>query len=1069
MTCLGINNEGKLVFDYYHQDYGVNSTLGVQDVYNGKTSVLWTNFHEAFAEDIQTMYQSWRVAGSEKLSYNKMLKYFVTDHTDKWSISMYNEDAEFKYIAALRNNNNPEYLYQVRGTGEEHFKYFVKNRLMFCDSKWFTGDFVANTNRIVMRINTPVITGKFAPNPTISYKTFSNMYAAVRYGTNTNPLVQYTPRDELVSLGKDVSTFFHDTDTYIFGASEISHLDDLSRLYCSTLNISAASKLIELNVGCDDPSYENPNLKQLSFTNNRLLKKVNVCNCTGFGSDGKSSKILDFSLCPDIQEVLATGSNITSINLPDSGYLKIAKLPASIDTIKLIKQKHIQTFECASYENLKSIRIEDSVNVPVTEILSAIQDDSYPNVRIVNMDWNAASTSELSRIVNKLSQCKALDASGLAITDTAIVTGRVYVNDTVSDELRAFVHQHFPDLVVVDKTGNTFYYVDYLTIDGHIFDTELISADETPKGPDTTPEDIIMDDHRYLFKGWDMSSFKKNQNNRISGNWQEQFAVAFYADTTDINWIWRDWANKGDPAQDPVLADKIEVPTKASTSDIRYEFKGWDNLPTNIQMATRINAVYTSIYPVRYYATDDTTIPHYEQWIKDGESAYDPIIAGECNAPDDIVMSDKSLKFVSWIDIPTNVTSVCNVYCQRDTYWAAKFLNDGVVHCVEWIRDGSNAVDPKNYFGDYEVPTRKPTAQYQYTFTKWNGNFTALTESRDYTAEYSATVRQYTVYFYNGTTLLKTVPNVTYGTTTSYTGSTPVKTDVGNPEEYVFKGWSPDATTTPITGETKCYAVFKFTGYLFGQLGKTDAEDQGYGTIDNPNWTAINAYWDTINSDVQKYKAGTMTESAFKTKYPIGGRMLVPVALSGGTVTADVEIVGYNHDDLADSSGKAPLTFFCVDLPNIKHCIDNTSAYNQGWPNCDLRTFTNQTVYSALPTQLKSIIKQVNKKCDDGAATQNLVTTADKVWIASVDEIGASALTNTYVSGQGECYSDVFNNTNASRIKYVADTASADRWWLRSSVCKDVNSLTVYRVQTNGMLFGDLITNSFYVAFGFCI
>ena len=77
MTCLGINNEGKLVFDYYHQDYGENSTIGVQDVFNGKSSVLWTNFPEAFADKIQTTYQSWRVSGSEKLSYDKIIKYFI--------------------------------------------------------------------------------------------------------------------------------------------------------------------------------------------------------------------------------------------------------------------------------------------------------------------------------------------------------------------------------------------------------------------------------------------------------------------------------------------------------------------------------------------------------------------------------------------------------------------------------------------------------------------------------------------------------------------------------------------------------------------------------------------------------------------------------------------------------------------------------------------------------------------------------------------------------------------------------------------------------------------------------
>ena len=1063
MTCLGINNEGKLVFDYYHQDYGVNSTLGVQDVYNGKTSVLWTNFHEAFAKEIQTMYQSWRVSGSEKLSYNKMLKYFITDQTDRWSISMYNEDAEFKYIAALRNSNNPEYLYQVRGTGEEHFKYFVKNRLMFCDSKWFTGDFVANTNRVVMRINTPLIEGKFAPNPTISYKTFSNMYAAVRYGTNTDPLIQYTPRDTLLSLGQDVSTNFKDTDTYIFGADQISYLDDLSRLYCSTLNISAAEKLVELNVGCADAGYENPNLTGLSFTNNRLLKKVNVCNCTGF-----KQKILDFSLCPDIQEVRATGSNITGINLPDSGYLKIAELPASIDTIKLINQKHIQTFKCESYSNLKSIRIENSINVPVTEILNAIAENSYPNVRIVNMDWSVGSSSELSQIVNKLSQCKALDALGYATTDVAIVTGKVYVNDTVSGELRAFVHQYFPDLVIIDNTGNTFYYVDYLTIDGEIYATELISTDEIPNGPDTNPSDIIMGDHQYLFQSWDMSGFKKNQNNRIPGVWQEQFAIKFYAERDDVNYLYRQWANVGDAAQDPVELQLIPTPTKHGTDDIRYMFVGWENLPTNVQLATDVYADFANIYPVRYYTTESTTTPYYTQWVQEGHSAYDPVIAGECDPPADIEASDKLQRFASWIDIPTNVMSVCNVYCKRDIYWAAKFWNDNTLHCTEWILNGSDTIEPKDYFEDYVIPTRKSTAQYDYTFTNWDGNFKTVTESRNYTAVYSSTVRKYTVYFYNDTTLLKTVENVTYGTTTSYTGATPVKQGVDDPNEYVFKGWSPDATKDAITGETKCYAVFKFTGYLFGKLGKTSGEDYGYGTVDNPNWTAINAYWNTINTDVQKYKAGTMTETAFKTKYPIGGRMLIPVALSSGTVVADMEIIGHDHDTLANNSGKSPITFFCADLPKILYHMNTSSTNDGGWTSCAMRQFTNGDLLSALPSQLQSIIKPVKKLSDGGAKNQILVTTTDSVWIASRDEVGLNSGSD-YVKGQGILYASIFSQSNDSRKKDIMDSAEQGGWWLRSSVCASTTSSNIYRVTKSGGVYGDISSNPFYVAFGFCV
>lgn len=1060
-TCLGINNEGKLVFDYYHQDYGINSTLGIQDVFNGKSSILWTNFHEAFADEISTMYQSWRVSGSEKLSYDKMVKYFITDQTDRWSISMYNEDAEFKYIANLRNNNNPEYLYQVRGTGEEHFKYFVKNRLMFCDSKWFAGDFVSNDNRIVMRTNTPLVEGKFAPNPTISYKTFSNMYAAVRYGTNTKPIVQYAPRNELVSLGQDVSMQFKDTDTYIFGADQISYLDDLSLLYPSTLNISAATKLIELNVGRAEDGYENPSLTSLSFTNNRLLRKVNVCNCTGF-----KTKVLDFSLCPNIQEILATGSNITGIDLPDSGYLKIAKLPSTIETLKIVNQKYIQTFECEGYANLKSIRIENSTNIPVRDILSNIIDGNYPNIRIVNMEWNVESAAELSKIINKLIKCKALDASGLAINDTAIVAGRVIVNDTVSNELRALIHQHFPDLVVVDNTGSAFYFIDYLTIDGEIYTTELISDDETPSGPDTNPSDIIMGDHQYVFIEWDMSGFKKNQNNRIPGVWIEQYAIKFYVNSDDVNYIHRQWANVGDAAIDPVSAGLIPTPTKQGTDDLHYTFTGWDNLPTNVQSATSVYAQFANVYPVHYYTTETSTTPYYTQWIIEGSDAYDPIAAGECAIPPDIVTAEeKKLVFSKW-NPPGNVTGVMGVYAIYDTYWAARFWNDDNLYLVEWVLDGENVVEPKDYFEDYTNPTKLSTAQYDYTFSSWDGDFEAITEARDYIAIYSNIIRRYNVYFYNDTELLQTKENIQYGSSTSYTGTTPIKLGVDNPEEYVFKGWLPAPES--ITGETYCYALFKFTGYLFGKLGKTDSEDYGYGTVDSPNWDAINSYWDTIASDVAAYKAGILSEDEFFAKYPIGGRMIVPIELSEGTVTADVEIIAHNHDDLADDSGKAPITFFCADLPQILRRMNETSSNEGGWKSSEMREFTNGDLLDALPEELRAIIAPVYKISDGGANNKTLITTVDSCWLASYNEVGLNSGNNN-LSGQGQLYSSIFSNNKETRKKYITDDALTGGWWLRSSYYSTNSNSMFWRVTNSGGSYSDIAFNSFYVAFGFCI
>ena len=60
MTSFGINNEGHLTFDYYHED---TDKVDSANVYNGQNSTLWVNFRMAFPDVIQECYQTLRNDG----------------------------------------------------------------------------------------------------------------------------------------------------------------------------------------------------------------------------------------------------------------------------------------------------------------------------------------------------------------------------------------------------------------------------------------------------------------------------------------------------------------------------------------------------------------------------------------------------------------------------------------------------------------------------------------------------------------------------------------------------------------------------------------------------------------------------------------------------------------------------------------------------------------------------------------------------------------------------------------------------------------------------------------------
>ena len=88
------------------------------------------------------------------------------------------------------------------------------------------------------------------------------------------------------------------------------------------------------------------------------------------------------------------------------------------------------------------------------------------------------------------------------------------------------------------------------------------------------------------------------------------------------------------------------------------------------------------------------------------------------------------------------------------------------------------------------TPTKASTAQYTYTFSGWTPTIAKVTANATYTATFTQTLRKYTITWKNadGTTL-KT-EQVDYGTTPSYTGSTPTKESTAQ-YDYTFAGWTP--------------------------------------------------------------------------------------------------------------------------------------------------------------------------------------------------------------------------------------------------------------------------------------
>lgn len=1012
-TCLGINNEGVLNFDYYHLDI---DKIGNAYVFNGQSSALWENFRQAFPDEIRETYRTWRSNGL--MTYDRVLEYFITNQVSRYSASIYNEDAEYKYIEMLRTDNDATNLFQVRGSAESHLRYFAKNRLNYFDSYLNAGTYP--DDYASLRIYTPTGDLTVEPNANITITPYSHSFVGVKYKAN-GTLMQQRAEAGSATTFIAPNEKFNDTETAIYPASQISSLGDLSPLYCGTINLSKATKLTEIIVGNGTEGYSNTNLRDFAVGANKLLKKVDVQNCPNLTS------ALALSECPNIEEVYAQGSGITSVELPSSGYLKKIYLPATITNLTVTNQQYIEEFHLEGYYALTTLRIEKTINIPVEDIM--LNAPNLNRIRLLDITWAAESEEALRQTIEKFKSCLGLDANGNN-TDKAVVTGRVTV-PSISDELYNDIYENFPDLVVDDGSGKP-YILNYKDRDGTSLYLVRVAEGADAINPIeagyiSKPADIEGENYKYIFVGWSTLPTNIHRHYVITAQYNTLFAIKYY---NGDKLLLTKYAVMGHAASDPVADGELEAPTRTGTDDLHYIFSDWDNLPTNVQATTSVYAQFTNVYPVRFYTDSDLATLYYTQWVVDGQDAFDPVASGDIVAPTKEGTNDKHYTFNAWNIIPTNVKEIIQVYALYIDTWAVRFHNDDTLVNTQWVLNRQSAVDPVAT-GLIATPTRTSTAQYHFTYIGWDGNYTNVTESRDIYAKYKNTIRTYNVYFYNGDTLLQTVENVQYGSSATYTGATPVKDGVDDPENYVFKRWNPSPNN--ITGETKCRAIFRYIGYL--------ADD-----------------WATIESHIED---GTATSI-----YQIGARKEVPFSIDGVDYIADVEIIAHNHDDLADGSGKATLTFACKDLPEYKIRFNASNDNTGGWEASEARSICNGTLYDALPDELKAVIKPVFKLSDGGVDNKTLVQTVDKVWIASYEEVGLP--TNRYVlEGQGKTYSMTFSD-NESRKKYLEDGTTSG-YITRSSYLNDNSKGMIMRVTASGGSYSDIAFNYFHAAFGFCM
>ena len=191
----------------------------------------------------------------------------------------------------------------------------------------------------------------------------------------------------------------------------------------------------------------------------------------------------------------------------------------------------------------------------------------------------------------------------------------------------------------------------------------------------------------------------------------------------------------------------------------------------------------------------------------------------------------------------------------------------------------------------------------------------------------------------------------------------------------------------------------------------------------------------------------------------------------GGEVLTFV-ILGKDHDDRADGSGKAKLSIGMKDCMAQKQYmqsdggVETAGSFVGSW----MYTTYLSGIYNNLPEDLKSTIVSVSKKTAQQAGNSSIRTDAMNLWLLSGIEIFGD---NTYTyPGEGTQYD--YYATAANRVKRLSNGAgNANGWWTRSPLSSTFGSSTPLGFmevdrnggQNNDMMFG----TTGGVSFNFCI
>ena len=372
-TAMSIRNDAFMVY-LYNVTRDTYDTERSKYAFEGHNSWLWCLVLANFEDELKACAANLR----NHLTTQVMLHEFNEVMQGNWSARQYNKSGKLKYIDTINTMN---YVYTLTGNRELHRTQFLTDRARLLDARYgagnYNGDVITFT---VVRKDTDAVSSLTLKSGDLYY-----------FGYKLNGIWLQGP--SRADIGESLTLNFTDTlatndPLMLGGASCISELDltNMGSQLNGTVGLSNCVMLSKLIM----PATKGVSNAPLTLGDISKLEYVDITGQTAVHTG--TAGVFDLSKHSRLTTLLAGGTSLTTVNLPEGSPVQTLVLPETLQTLTLryLPKLTHQGITLQGTSNITALNMSECPGLSWQTILASCP--KVNRVRIEGMSGRARSS-----------------------------------------------------------------------------------------------------------------------------------------------------------------------------------------------------------------------------------------------------------------------------------------------------------------------------------------------------------------------------------------------------------------------------------------------------------------------------------------------------------------------------------------------------------------------------------------------------------------------------------------------------------------------------------------------------